>query len=239
MIKGNGWKVSFVIPTYNCAAFLPHAVESCLNQTYKDIEIVIVNDASTDTTKDYLDWLAKKGDERIVIHTNEKNNGRSESRNIGNKLATGRIIFVLDADDLAVANRAELTVMALKDQKHDVLYGSAILMDALGNQMGEVISKPLDKDTIKETKSFGIVHSTLAYTKKIADKYAYRGGEIADLGLDDWDLYTRMFTDGVKFNCIPDVLAAWRDVSDSVSHVRDNKKVLELKEKIMGGPCKI
>jgi glycosyltransferase involved in cell wall biosynthesis len=222
----NGWKVSFVIPTFNTAAFLPHAVKSCLNQSYKDIEIIVVNDASTDSTGIYLDWLKKQGDDRIIIHTNKTNKGRSESRNIGNKLASGRIICVLDADDLAVQNRAELSVLAMRDLKHDVVYGAAVFMDPLGNHIEDMPARPFDEKYIKEYKVYSIVHSTMAYTRDIALKYPYEGGEIADLGMDDWSLITRMRADGIKFKCLPDLLAAYRDVKGSISYTRDEKKVL-------------
>ena len=89
-------KVSFIIPSHNCAAWLPHAVESVLSQTHKDLECIIVNDGSTDSTEKYLDWLK---DDRVRVIHNVKPLGRSLARNQGNAFALGDILCVLDADD--------------------------------------------------------------------------------------------------------------------------------------------
>jgi len=85
-------KVSFIIPSYNAAAWLPHAVRSCQEQNHKDIEIVIIDDCSTDTTEQYIKWLLAQGDSRIVYKRNEKNMGRSYSRNLGTQISTGEVI---------------------------------------------------------------------------------------------------------------------------------------------------
>lgn len=228
-------KVSFVIPTFNCAAFLPHAVRSCLDQSYKDVEIVIVDDCSTDTTTDYLAWLAAQGHKNIKIARNGQNKGRSESRNIGNKLATGDIILVLDADDLAVKTRAEWTVKTMKAKKAKVVYGAAVVMDALGNALNEIPANQVDLKNCIERKQNGIVHSTMAYTKDIAEKYQYEGGEVCALGLDDYMLQLTMLVDGVEFAAIPDVLCAYRTHGEAITQKRDAKQVDALKNKIIEG----
>lgn len=224
---------SIVIPSYNTAAFLPHAVKSCQDQTYKNIEIIIVNDYSTDSTKVYLDWLAKQGDTRIKIVHNEKNMGRSESRNIGNRAAKGEVIFVLDADDLMVAERVEWTLKKMKNCQ--VVYGSAVVMDVLGNALNELNARPIIKEDCLKTKQNGIVHSSMAYTKEIALKYPYKGGKISDLGLDDYEAEIRMICDGVKFDHIDDVICAYRVHSNAVTQTRDMNEVNKAKDDILEG----
>jgi teichuronic acid biosynthesis glycosyltransferase TuaG len=226
-------KLSFVIPTFNCAAWLPHTVKSCQEQTIKDIEIVIVDDCSTDTTDQYINWLLKQGDKRIKYFRNGKNLGRSETRNIGNREATSPIICVMDSDDLAVATRAEWT---LKKMKHSqACYGSAVAMDALGNVLKELPAGPVTLADCLEKKTNGIVHSTVAYTKELALKFPYSSGEIADLGIDDWDQQIRIMSAGVKFELIPDTLCAYRIRGGAITQTRDEKKVTEVKEKILEG----
>lgn len=227
-------KCSFVIPSYNSAAWLPHAVKSCLEQTYKDVEIVIVDDCSTDSTTEYLSWLASQGHKNIKIIKNSQNKGRSESRNIGNREATGECIMVLDADDLAIATRAEWTAKKMKNGAK-VIYGSAVAMDVFGNALNEIIAKPIDNSEIARTKLNGIVHSSMAYTKEIADKYPYEGGKVAALGIDDWMLQTTLLKDGVEFDYIPDVICAYRIHGEGISQKRDAKEVEKVKEEILGG----
>lgn len=230
-------KISFIIPSFNCAAWLPHAVKSCQMQTIKDIEIVIVNDFSTDSTNEYLSWLYKQDDKRIKIINNHKNLGRSESRNIGNRTATGDIICVLDSDDLAMENRAELTLKKMKTCQ--VCHGSAVMMDALGNSIREQIANPIELEKCLKEKVTRIVHSTMAYTKDIAIKYPYETGAIANLGIDDWAQQMKMLIDGVKFGYIPDVVSAYRMLGNSVTNTRDPKLVEAEKNNILEGfKCK-
>ncbi len=91
-------KVSIIIPTYNCAKYITGAVESILAQTYKDYEVIIVDDGSTtDNTKEVLTPYTKKG---LVKYIYQENSGVSAARNKGIKEAKGEYIAFLDADDI-------------------------------------------------------------------------------------------------------------------------------------------
>ena len=90
-------KVSIIIPVYNTAEFLPQCLDSVINQTLKDIEIICVNDGSTDNSLEILKEYAKK-DKRIII-INQENQGLSCSRNNALKIAKGEYIQFLDSDD--------------------------------------------------------------------------------------------------------------------------------------------
>ena len=226
-------KASVVIPTYNCAHFLPHAVKSVQDQTYKDWEIVIVDDCSTDSTGEYLEWL-KKTEPKAKIIRNPENKGRSYSRNLGNQEASGDVIFVLDADDLCVINRIDLTLKKMKKSGAKIVYGSAVAMDAFGSVSHELNAIPIDAEACLKKRENGIVHSSMAYTKEIALKYPYADGKICSLGLDDWEQQVRMMKAGEKFHMIPDVLCAWRMNDEGISHTRDPKEVMKIKEEILG-----
>ena len=223
--------VSFVIPTHNNAEFLHPAIESCLIQTHKDIEVVVVDDSSTDSTPDYVAW-AKKQDwaDKVKFIRNEKNLGRSASRNIGNKAATGDIIAVLDADDINSPDRAALTVAKFKAGSVFV-HGAAHLMDAVGRGGGMVPTDVFNKAKAVETLSAGIVHSTVAYSNLyIAKRYAYMDGEPARLGVDDFTLFMLMAFDGVKFDYIPNPLCAYRVNELGITAQRDNAEVVAFKK---------
>lgn len=223
-------KISFVIPTYNTAEFLHPAIDSCLQQTYKDVEVVVVDDCSTDSTPDYVAW-AKKQDwaSRVVFFRNEENKGRSASRNIGNNLATGDILAVLDADDISAPKRAELTVAKFKNGA-EFVHGAAYLMDSVGRDLGMVESDVFNRDTAVEKLSAGIVHSTVAYSKKLAERYPYLLGEPARLGVDDFTIFMPMAFDGVRFHYIQTPLAAYRVNEHGISAKRDNEEVINFKK---------
>lgn len=97
-------KVSVILPTYNRASYLYSAIKSVLNQTFKDFEIIIVDDASTDNTKQIID---KFDDRRIYYIRHKENKGGSAARNTGIKRSKGEFIAFLDDDDLWMPNKLE------------------------------------------------------------------------------------------------------------------------------------
>ena len=98
--------VSVYIPTYNRLNLLKRAIESVRKQTYKNLEIIIVDDGSKDGTVEYLDAISKV-DKRIVYFLKKRNTGACESRNIALKNASGYFITGLDDDDYFLENRIE------------------------------------------------------------------------------------------------------------------------------------
>lgn len=100
----NSWnnKVSIIIPCYNQAKFLPDAIESALDQTYKEVEIIVVNDGSTDNTSDVVKKYQNRGIGKRATSIKlieQKNAGLSAARNAGIKASSGGYILTLDADD--------------------------------------------------------------------------------------------------------------------------------------------
>lgn len=225
-------KLSFVIPTYNCVTWLPHAVTSCLAQTEKDIEVVIVNDGSTDRTEEYLGWLEKQ-ESRVKVMRPGKNLGRSEARNLGNSYVQSEYIAVLDADDLATPNRAELTLRKFKTGGLDYIYGGATVIDSLGRETHRVSADVFDSEKAVKEMQNRIVHSTAAYTRAFSEKYPYRSGELAKLGLDDWAQQIEAKLAGAAFDFIPQRLAAHRILNSQITKTRDEAAVLAAKKSFL------
>lgn len=101
--------VSVVIPTYNREKLLPRAIDSILKQTYKDFEIIVVDDGSFDDTAKILKTYQRRyGKVKVVTHEIKK--GVSEARNSGNKIALGKYIALIDSDDYALENYLEIAV---------------------------------------------------------------------------------------------------------------------------------
>lgn len=98
-------KISVIIPVYNVQDYLCQCLDSVVNQTFENIEIICVNDGSTDNSLEILNRYAEY-DKRITI-INQKNKGLSKARNIGIKLATGKYIYFLDSDDFIDINAFE------------------------------------------------------------------------------------------------------------------------------------
>lgn len=112
-------KVSIIIPCYNVEKFIEKTLESAINQTLKDIEIIVINDGSTDNTLSIIEKYAIK-DERIKI-VNQKNKGLSASRNVGIRLAKGEYIQHLDGDDWLEAETCEFAYNYAKKFNLDIV----------------------------------------------------------------------------------------------------------------------
>ncbi len=210
---------SFVIPSFNSAAFLAHAVNSAQRQSYANIEIIVVDDGSTDSTRKLMEFVAEK-DTRIKYIRLETNQGRSLARNIGNKAATGDFIMVLDADDVAYPDRAKLTAEKIA-KGAEFVHGSFDYIDAIGSMLGTHIADVFNLDRAVKEKVNRIVHSSCAYTKELSARNPYRGQEASKLGLDDWAFQLECAIGGAKFEHITPVIGAYRDVPSGVSKTRD------------------
>lgn len=113
-------KVSVIIPVYNVEDYLKECLDSVLSQTLKDIEVICVDDCSTDDSLKILQEYANK-DDRIKIIKNEKNSGQGFSRNEGIKKATGEYIGFVDSDDWIELNTFESTYMHAKKNNLDMV----------------------------------------------------------------------------------------------------------------------
>lgn len=121
--------VTVYIPTFNRLELLQRAVESVRNQTYKNLEIIVVDDCSTDGTQEYLVKLSKE-DERVRYFLKEKNSGACVSRNIAIENAKGKFITGLDDDDVFLNNRIMLFIEASKklEMEKSILFSNIALM---------------------------------------------------------------------------------------------------------------
>lgn len=125
--------VTALINTYNYGRYLPFAINSVLNQTYRDIEIVVVDDGSTDHTREVL---AQYGDRIRVIRT--ENGGQGHTFNVGIPQARGELIMLLDADDTWLPAKVErMVAFAAQQPQATLLYHRFQNVDKKGRELGE------------------------------------------------------------------------------------------------------
>jgi glycosyltransferase involved in cell wall biosynthesis len=124
--------VTALINTYNYARFLPFAINSVLNQTYKNIEIIVVDDGSTDHTQEVLQRYAGR-----VMNIRTTNGGQAHAFNVGIPLARGELLMLLDADDAWLPNKVERMVeFAAERPNAAMLYHRFQNIDAGGREVG-------------------------------------------------------------------------------------------------------
>ena len=121
-------KVSVVIPVYNVENYLEDCLKSIVNQTLTDIEIICINDGSTDNSQEILERYAKK-DERISVYT-QKNQGHAVATNRGMTYATGEYLYLMDSDDIINENALDLTYKKAKEADVDFVIFKAINYDS-------------------------------------------------------------------------------------------------------------
>lgn len=112
-------KVSIIVPIYNVEQYLAKCIESLIHQTYKNIEILLVNDGSKDKSEDIMKEFAQK-DERIVC-LNKVNGGLSDARNYGMRFATGQYCLFIDSDDWLALDAVECCVQRAKETNAEVI----------------------------------------------------------------------------------------------------------------------
>jgi glycosyltransferase involved in cell wall biosynthesis len=218
-------KISFVIPTYDGDSYLADTLESIRSQSLKDIEIIVVDDASPDFTPELMDWYVKK-DERIKYHRLETNGGVQEARNYGNKLAESELICVNDHDDLSMKHRALYSYHFMNHFK-DVkcLTSSYWELDVDGQPMKEWW-KPVDMTReVFESGDFVWFHSSACYHKEDILKHPYRIGEQGET--DDWIFLDDWTKEGMKFHTTSKVLANCRRLPWSQMQFRRQQQGLQ------------
>ncbi len=127
-------KVSVIIPTYNRANYLPEAINSVLKQTYQDFETIIVDDDSTDNTKEVVNAYIEKNPQKIA-YIYQKNNGPAAARNRGIKEAKGEYIAFLDSDDLWLPDKLKKSMDFINKHGFDwICTSSYIIREEGGNK---------------------------------------------------------------------------------------------------------
>ncbi len=125
-----GDKVSIVIPVYNMEQYLEECLDSVIHQSFSDLEIICVDNCSTDASFAILQDYAKK-DPRFLVLQNQKNRGLSYSRNRGASLATGEYLYFLDSDDFIEANTFELAMAEARKKDLDLLlFGGTVFYES-------------------------------------------------------------------------------------------------------------
>ncbi len=144
-------KVSIIIPTYNTEQYLRQCLDSVINQTFKDIEIIIVNDNSTDGSYNIIKEYAKKDDRLIIINltqTKEQGNARNE----GLKIAKGEYITFVDSDDWVRNDFVEILYNEIKKNDLDIVSASQYFYDNLQKKVVNIKTVPakvLNKSNIE------------------------------------------------------------------------------------------
>ena len=218
-------RVSIILPTYNWAKYIAHAIESVCNQTYTDYEFLIINDGSIDTTEEIILNYMKKYDTIIYIK-NEKNLHLVKTLNKWLNLAKGEYIARIDDDDERIDREKLKKQIDFLDTHPEywLVWTSTINVDENGKELGKYSFKETDQKIRKSMLMFNqFLHPSVLIRKSVIDAI-WRYDEKA-VYVEDYDLWLRMWHVTKMYN-LPDFATKYtiRPGSISWSKERNQKR---------------
>ena len=217
MESKNSPLVPVLMPCYNAMPFLEDALESIVTQTYRNLEILCINDGSSDNTREILEQFAKN-DDRIKVVNNEVNLKLIGTLNNGVSLAKGEYIARMDADDVCLPERIEKQLKYLLETDSDVVGCNAFSI----NEKGEIIGNHQLKNLSANESTFAsflftpLIHPTVLGKRAVFQDNRYLKEEKA-LHTEDYELWCRLIIKGYKISNLEDRLFKLRVNSQSVS----------------------
>lgn len=170
-------KISIIVAVYNTEKYLERCIESLLKQTYKNIEIIIVEDCSTDSSKKILKKY--KNQKNIKTFYNKENRGLSYSRNYGLKKATGDFIGYIDSDDYVEPDYYEKLMSSIKDNKSDIAICDIKLVDEQTNKIQRCKCYANDFDVYSVVNNgFAASACNKLFKRKSIEKYPFAEGKV-------------------------------------------------------------
>jgi len=217
-------KVSIITIVYNNKSTITDCIESVQNQTYGDIEHIVIDGGSTDGTKE----LIEKHRDKLAVFISEKDNGLYDALNKGIKHATGDIIGILHSDDIYYDKYSiALVVNRFKISGADLLYGNGLYISKESEKTKRIYdSKPFDKKYLK----YGWIplHTTIYVKREVFDKHGFYSLKYSIAS--DYDISLRWFTDdSLKKEYINQYLVKMRLGGKSTSgHLQQKKSTEDL-----------
>tara|TARA_B100000795_G_scaffold36503_2_gene24032 strand:+ start:3773 stop:4735 length:963 start_codon:yes stop_codon:yes gene_type:complete len=189
--------VSIIIPVFNKASFLDETLTSVCGQTYASLEIILIDDASTDGSLSVLEkWKAK--DSRIKLVLNAENLGGNKSRNIGISLATGKYTLLFDADDLLSASCIENRINQFEENSDVVISSMGVFNLSIGDVSSKLNWIPTDSNALIRFLRHDLPWTIMQPLWKTKTLQAHRGFDESFKRLQDVELHTRILSSGIR-----------------------------------------
>lgn len=195
-------KVSVIMPCYNKAEYVEEAIESVLKQTYNNIEIIVVNDGSTDNSSEVIKSISDRN-ENIIFFDEKENRGVVWARNFGIAKATGEFILPLDADDTIQATFIEKAVRILERNSKMVISCKNVFDKDANDNKGLI-------DTQKIVLGDELFVCTSMFRKTDFEEVGGYKEIFNKIGCEDFELYVNFISKGYKFYKINERLFNYR-----------------------------
>ena len=226
-------KVSVIMPVYNSEKFLKDAIDSVLVQTFKDFELILVDDGSTDLSGSICDELAEEDDRIVVIH--KENGGICNARNCGLKAAKGKYISFCDNDDYMMPECLEKTVNAIESERSDVVRfcREHVVIDE--NETYRETTKAITATyCIDNWNNYITVVKSCAngpwaglYSKELIFKNKIYFNEVLKYGFEDVLFTSTICSKAAKVTVLSDVLYRWTSRYTSSTSMKTGMNIFE------------
>lgn len=205
--------VSIIVPAYNAEKYIANTINSVRQQTYDNWNLMILDDCSTDNTKNIVRSFVNI-DSRIHLYENSKNSGAAIIRNIGIELAGGEWIAFLDSDDLWHREKLEKQLKTVYAEGAELCYTSYAVVDGNGKKAKKnyIVPKKTDYKALLKENVIGC--STVLLRADLAKKYCFD----TNFYLEDYALWLDLLKDGYKAVGREEVLVDWYLHSGSRSY---------------------
>lgn len=204
--------VSIITPMYNSQKFIGITIESAINQTYKDWEMIIVDDCSTDNSLDIVKTYAQN-DERIKYIRNDSNKGVSSARNTALKMAKGKYISFLDSDDIWSEDKLQKQVEFMQKNNCTISFTAYELINENNEKLNKIINVPesVDYQNLLKGNILGCLTVMIDRTKLDFEI------KMSGVRHEDYVLWLSILKDGHVAYGLNEVLAEYRKSNTSLS----------------------
>ncbi len=219
--------VSVIVPSYNHEKYVQETIESIVNQTYENIELIVIDDGSKDASPKIIEKLSKKYNFKFIHRLNK---GLSATLNEGIGLSSGKYICVCASDDIYKLNKIEKQVQFMENNPHyGLCFGKIINFNDLGNETKNnpkhAKSGWVFKDIIYQYFTMPAV--TCMIRKNVFETIGYYD---ENLFVEDWDMYLRI-TDKYQVGYLNEYLAYYRKHDTNITHQKT--KIFDAQQKTL------
>ena len=224
--------ISIIMSVYNGETYLREAIESVLGQTFKNWELIVINDCSTDSTSEILAEFAQR-DERIKVHTNEVNLKLPTSLNKAISLSLGKYIARMDADDICLADRFEKQYKFMEENEDIALSSCRFMTLKNGVYMSGGAGGRCDSEAIRAMLLVAnpILHPGVIAKAEVMKKFNY---DTSLTCTEDLELWTRMAMENQKMAILQECLLIYRLHDKQITSTtleRQHTEVLKIQQK--------
>ena len=225
-------EISLIMSVYNGEDYLSEAIESVLNQTFKEFEIIIINDCSKDGTSEILNKYAEL-DERVKVHTNEVNLRLPSSLNKAISLARGKYIARMDADDICLPERLQKQYEFMENNPDVALSSCRFMTLKNGAYSSGGCGGKTDKESIK---ALLLVTNPILHPGIIAKADVIRSLEYDKnfTCIEDMELWSRFIMEGYDVRILPEYLMIYRLHDKQITETtlsKQHKEVVEIQKR--------